>query len=234
MQIVIDDLETKLIEAFIRRKIEHRVEHLHIGDAHVSAELPVEIKRIFYNDSGVFNDVKASLEDSRYRKQSEERRDTFKRNAIIVQIEIDWKDLYNEGFTYNEFMGFIVSVQWRYNGMFYLTGNVDETIDILLLLHKREIEAGRAESINRPPRPKSLPQRQRYFVKGFIGCGDKMTDDLLLFYKTIINIIAALLNGHILTRKGFGKLFKAKNMELLETEYKKEEKKVWGESVENQ
>lgn len=221
--IAIDDRETKLIERFVERNIEHKIDRLFIADAQVSSRLPIEIKRIFYNDNGeVVNDVMASLIDSRYREQSENRKEIYELNAVIIQISVKDCDLFNKSFTYNRFMGFVISIQYRYHSMFFLTDDQDGTIDIILALHKRENEAGISDPINRPPKPKTLYQRQRYFIAGLIGAGKKIVDELFIEYHTPINILASIINGQIINVKGIGKIFLKSNKELLR---KKAEKK---------
>lgn len=201
----------------------HQVDQLHIGDVAISDKTVIEIKRITHKG----NDLRASLFDNRLYPQAKDRKENYSITIMLVEMHKGVKP-FDDYFTKEHWNSLITTLAIDYHTTTLTTDSTDETIQIIYDAWFKEISNDHYISpCNKKPKPKTMREKQLYFLSGLDDIGDKGGNELLDLYKTPINILAMIIDTQITYTKGgnprrpvnlpdgFGPLFIIKNQELL-------------------
>lgn len=211
------------------------VVELQIGDVQISDAHVFEIKRISkqYNphEQHNNNDLQASLWDGRLFEQTIQRQ-AFSWSGIILEIEAGAKTT-NQHFSKETFMDIVDELCYNYNQHILYSAGFEDTLQILIHCLLKDLKKGdHHDPTNKDKKGTSLIDQQRYFLSGLKGIGKKASLELLLLFKTPLNILKWIcettltytkngkIKGTTSTVPGFGPTFFQDNQTLLWSEAK--------------
>lgn len=187
-----------------------KVENMLIGDCVVSYDCCIEIKRI----TPTGNDLWESLKDGRLYEQSYVRQQTYEKGIIIIEVD-DQNNMYNPYFTEKHFNSIRLSLEIQYRQHVFLTGSMQDTIDLIYRIWKKEKEGEHYhDPTNKEPMPVPLIDKQRYLLSGLLDVGREKTLELVHEFGCPLNVFHWILNRDR-ALKGYGPKFFEKNRELL-------------------
>jgi len=192
---------------------EYEVKTLDIGDFVLSERCCGEIKRVSYTG----NDLKSSLFDGRLYEQSEQRRDNYEINIMIIEITSK-KKLFDEHFTKQHLQSLEFSLIIDFNTHVYYTESTKDTIELIYKIWERLKKGKRyVTPINKRKIPFTLKQKQIRFISGLLGIGKIKATELIQDWGTPMNVFDWIVNDDKSKYKveGFDKEFFYRNQELL-------------------
>ena len=161
---IFDERERRsdLFPTLYKLYLDHKVETLDIGDFILSERCCGEIKRITFTE----HDLKDSLFDGRLYEQSEQRRDNYEINIMIIQIT-SRKKLFDEHFTKQHLKSVEFSLIIDFNTHVYYTESTIDTINLIYKIWERLKKGKRyVTPINKRKIPFTLKQKQIRFISG--------------------------------------------------------------------
>jgi ERCC4-type nuclease len=166
---------------------------LQVGDIHLSLEIGLEVKRISkayrYDQEHPPNDLAASFIDGRLWEQTEQRNLAFKFSGIIIEKE-EGASLYTPILTKEIWGKTALRLERKYNQHIYYTNSMQQTFELCMALFLDSLDTkDHHNPVNKDKRPTSLIDQQRYFLSGLKGIGKKASLELLLLFKTPLNIL---------------------------------------------
>ena len=218
-----------LIDMLIDTKKPHKVETLLVGDFVISNRTAGEIKRVRkstdyrYDD---YSDLFGSMKNERIYRQAKNLQENYEIKILIIEIE-KGASLFNLKFTEKSWQKFQLSMIITYDMHIYITHSNEETIDLIYQIWDKELNPHLPSPSNKNPRPKTLRDKQLYFLSGLEDLGDIRSKELLSIYNTPLNVIAWIISTIITYTKGgnprkpdncpdgYGSNFLLKNQKLL-------------------
>jgi DNA excision repair protein ERCC-4 len=182
---------------------------LPVADYVLNPEIAVERKSV--------RDLVASVYDSRLFYQAAKISASYAKPILLV--EGDSKEVEGLAKNLKSFYGAIANVTLAYGLRLLYTANPKETALAIaeLLGHARAKPLARMPS-ELPPKGKSVPQQQLYFVSSIPGVGRKLAEKLLSKYGTPRKVVS-LTAGELALTSGIGWKRAEKIKEMLDTRF---------------
>jgi len=193
---------------------EYIIKTLDIGDFVLSERCCGEIKRVSYTG----NDLKSSLFDGRLYEQSEQRRDNYEINIMIIEITSKHK-LFDQHFTKQHLKSLEFSLIIDFNTHVYYTESTKGTIELIYKIWEKLKKGKRyVTPINKRKIPFTLKQKQIRFISGLLDVGKLKATELIRDWGNPLEVIAWIFKEKDDQYKveGFDKEFFKKNRDLLD------------------
>jgi ERCC4-type nuclease len=196
---IIDVREEALIKYLEHIGKPHQVKQLLIGDAQVSGEMVIEIKRVKrrppYGKFEEYNDVWASLIDNRLYRQAKNRKDNFAKTSLeIVEVE-EGAEFFTPSFTNDHWISIQITLAQSFNTAVMLSSGMAETVEIIYETWEKE-KAGEhyvSPYIKRPTAT-TLYDYQRNLLMGLLNVGEEKAIVLLEKFKTPLAVVNWIIN----------------------------------------
>ncbi len=169
-----------VLKELVQLGVTLQLEQLEVGDYHLSDRVVVEYKRV--------PDFVDSIIDGRLLSQLRALR-SYPRALLIVEGE---EDLFAQRKVHpNAILGMLATISVSYNIPVLFTRHARETAALLLLIARREQEAGRPRSVPRAQKPLSLTELQEFIVAALPGVGPSLAKALLSHFGSVRAVMNA-------------------------------------------
>lgn len=185
MKIIIDHRESRgtLPRALFDLGLEIDTQTLEVGDFIISEDVVVELKKV--------PDFVNSLVDGRLFTQAKELKENFMKPIYLIEGELS--DIFEIRNVHpNAIRAAMISLLLDYQIPFLFSDSEDETAKILCSLVKREQKVGgKSVGLRGSKRVWTLEEKQQFLIEGLPLVGPKLAKNLLIKFKSPMNILTA-------------------------------------------
>lgn len=183
IKIIVDSREKSsgVVKELSNLNADVELKRLSIGDYVISKRVGVELKTV--------EDFVNSIIDKRLLEQVKALKENFEKPLLVIE---GTNDIYGIRKIHpNAIRGMLAAISIDYGVPIIHTKNPKETASLLLIMAKRELEAGKKSVMLHEKKPLTLKEQQEYIISSLPGIGPSLAKPLLKEFKTVKDVMTA-------------------------------------------